>query len=34
MKYLEEFDISYVKFSFLDINSFQWLQAFEVVKVI
>ena len=34
MKCLEEFDSSYAKFSFLNIDSFQWLQAFEVVIVI
>ena len=32
MKCSEEFDSSYEKFSFLNIDSFQWLQAFEVVS--
>ena len=26
IKYLQEFDSSYVKFLFLNIDSFQWLQ--------
>ena len=34
VKCLQEFDISYVKFSFLNIDSFQWLQGFEVIMVI
>ena len=34
IKYLQEFDSSNVKFSFLSIDSFQWLQGFEVIVVI
>ena len=34
MKCLEEFDSSYIKFSFLNIDSFQWLQGFEVITVL
>ena len=32
-KCLQELDSSYVKFSFLNIDSFQWLQWFEVIIV-
>ena len=34
IKCLQEFDSSYVKFSFLYIDSFQWLPGFEVIIVI
>ena len=34
VKCLQEFESSYVKFSFLNIDSFQWLQVFEVIIVI
>ena len=34
VKCLQELDSSYVKFSFLNIDSFQWLQGFEVTIVI
>ena len=34
MKCLQESDSSHVKFSFLNIDSFQWLQEFEVIIVI
>ena len=34
MKCLQELNSSYVKFSFLNIDSFQWLQGFEVTIVI
>ena len=34
IKCLQEFDSSYVKFSFSNIDSFQWLQGFEVIIVI
>ena len=33
IKCLQEFASSYVKFSFLNIDSFQWLQRFEVIVV-
>ena len=33
IKCLQEFDSSHVKFSFLNIDSFQWLQGFEVIIV-
>ena len=34
VKCLQEFESSYVKFSFLNIDSFQWLQGLEVTIVI
>ena len=34
IKCLKELDSSYVKFAFLNIDSFQWLQGFEVTIVI
>ena len=34
VKCLQELESSYGKFSFLNINSFQWLQGFEVIIVI
>ena len=34
VKCLQEFESSYVKFSFLNIDSFQWLQGLEVIIVI
>ena len=34
IKCLQELGSSYVKFSFLKIDSFQWLQVFEVIIVI
>ena len=34
MKCSQELDSSYVNFSFLNIDSFQWLQVFEVMVVI
>ena len=34
IKFLEEFDSSYVKFSFFNIDSFQCLRGFEVIIVI
>ena len=34
IKCLQESESSYVKFSFLNIDSFQWLQEFEVIIVI
>ena len=33
-KCLQEFDSSYVKFSFLNFDSVQWLHGFEVTIVI
>ena len=33
-KRLQESERSYVKFSFLNIDSFQWLEGFEVIIVI
>ena len=34
IKCLQELDSSYVKFSYLNIDSFQWLQGFEIIIVI
>ena len=34
IKYLQEFDGSYAKFSFVNIDIFQWLQGFEVIIMI
>ena len=34
IKCLQEFESSYVKFSFQNIDSFQWLQGFEVIILI
>ena len=34
IKFLQEFDSSYVKFSFFNIDSFQCLRGFEVIIVI
>ena len=34
IKCLHEFDGSYIKFSFLNTDSFQWLQGFEVIIAI
>ena len=34
IKYFQEFECSHVKFPFLNIDSFQWLQGFEVTTVI
>ena len=34
IKCLQESESSYVIFSFLNIDSFQWLQGFEVIIVI
>ena len=34
VKCLQEFESSYVKFSFLNIDSFQWLEGLEVIIVI
>ena len=33
IKCLQEFDSSYVECSFLNIDSFQWLQGFKVIIV-
>ena len=34
VKFLHELDSSYVKISFLNIESFQWLQGLEVTIII
>ena len=34
LKCLQELDNSYVKLSFLNIDSFQWLKVFEVIILI
>ena len=34
IKCLQELDSSYIKFSFLNIDIFQWLQGLEVIIVI
>ena len=34
VKCLQEFESLYVKFSFLNIDSFQWLEGLEVIIVI
>ena len=33
IKCLRELDSSYVKFSFLNIDSFHWLQGFKVTQI-